>query len=463
MAPTIVNKFEGQLVAASGASGLLTVGNKTVQVLNGIITSITGQSPYGRLGGHIETIVSTPLQFAQATIDDSAGVNVTRISVYAQTAGSGGSTGTVIRLTDGVTDCDVTLAPSQNFAEATFNAAYANRARLNLQIFSDDNGSKPQKINAVVQTNSTDFKTRFWGFKDTANNSGTAYKIAQITVDEPGGIYVRRLSAAFISRNSGSAELKVSDGTTDILWSVPSAGVGPGAFEYEVPQDTSMSFITIGTGVQTFSTPDNFTFTPSTRVRITSKGDDANFMEGTVTSYSSGILVMNIDITGGSGFHNDWLIRETTYQGQFYAAGSVLTLTLHADTSFGFSGCSCDVEIEPSVIADTLSRFGGEQNSISGSPQIFAKLTVNDAAGVTILRTSVTVADAGSGGSTGTVIRVSDGTTDLDLTLPPGSDNATSTFSQHYAADSVLTCTVQSDDNGSKPTRLNFVVENNNV
>ena len=72
---------------------------------------------------------------------------------------------------------------------------------------------------------------------------------------------------------------------------------------------TSASSVTIGTGSKTFTTADSGKpYVVGTPLRCVSRADTANFMDGTVTSYSGTTLVINVLNTGGSGAHSDWNI-----------------------------------------------------------------------------------------------------------------------------------------------------------
>jgi hypothetical protein len=72
---------------------------------------------------------------------------------------------------------------------------------------------------------------------------------------------------------------------------------------------TSASSVTIGTGSKTFTTADSGKpYVVGTPLRCVSQADTANFMDGTVTSYSGTTLVINVLNTGGSGTYDDWNI-----------------------------------------------------------------------------------------------------------------------------------------------------------
>jgi hypothetical protein len=87
---------------------------------------------------------------------------------------------------------------------------------------------------------------------------------------------------------------------------------------------TSTSSLAIGTGSKTFTTQTNLAYSPGARVRASSNGSPTNWMEGAVTSYSSGTttLVLNIDKVSGSGTFADWNINLAGQPGVDGATGA---------------------------------------------------------------------------------------------------------------------------------------------
>lgn len=72
---------------------------------------------------------------------------------------------------------------------------------------------------------------------------------------------------------------------------------------------TSTTSLAIGTGSKTFTTQSGLAYAASMRVRVANSA--TAYMEGTVTSYSSTTLVLNIDRTVGSGTFAVWTIGLT--------------------------------------------------------------------------------------------------------------------------------------------------------
>lgn len=70
----------------------------------------------------------------------------------------------------------------------------------------------------------------------------------------------------------------------------------------------STSIVAVGNGAKAFTTQSGLRITAGQTLRISETGARANYMEGTVTSYSGTTLVMKITSTGGSGTPKRWLV-----------------------------------------------------------------------------------------------------------------------------------------------------------
>lgn len=69
---------------------------------------------------------------------------------------------------------------------------------------------------------------------------------------------------------------------------------------------TSTTSFAIGTGSKAFTTQAGLAYVAGDYVRAISRADPANYMEGSLTSYSGTTWTLNSTITGGSGTHTDW-------------------------------------------------------------------------------------------------------------------------------------------------------------
>jgi len=76
------------------------------------------------------------------------------------------------------------------------------------------------------------------------------------------------------------------------------------------PTATSSSSVLIGTGSKTFTVATGLAYVVNMRVRITDSTTATNYMEGVVSSYTSGTgaLVVTVDKTSGTGTISTWTV-----------------------------------------------------------------------------------------------------------------------------------------------------------
>ena len=110
-------------------------------------------------------------------------------------------------------------------------------------------------------------------------------------------------SGEAIIYGQGQYRQVVKDSLGNTIWDQLTADTG-------LPTGTSVTSLTIGTGAQTLTTQTGLNFIAGQFLSITSTANNANFMVGSVTSYtnSTGVLVMNILTIGGSGTIASWSI-----------------------------------------------------------------------------------------------------------------------------------------------------------
>lgn len=72
---------------------------------------------------------------------------------------------------------------------------------------------------------------------------------------------------------------------------------------------TSVSSLLIGTGSKSFTTQAGLAYSAGVRVRASSAGNTANWMEGICASYSGTTLIVTVATVGGSGTFADWNIN----------------------------------------------------------------------------------------------------------------------------------------------------------
>ncbi|MBL29559.1 MAG: hypothetical protein CMM50_18670, partial [Rhodospirillaceae bacterium] len=70
----------------------------------------------------------------------------------------------------------------------------------------------------------------------------------------------------------------------------------------------SATLVAVGTGNKAFVVPAGLGWRTGTRLRAARRGDLPTFMEGAVSAYEGPLLTLDVDTTGGSGSHDDWLI-----------------------------------------------------------------------------------------------------------------------------------------------------------
>lgn len=80
------------------------------------------------------------------------------------------------------------------------------------------------------------------------------------------------------------------------------------AGQAEKLRSTSSTSNTIGTGSKVFTVDEDDYFTANMYVFIVDSANADNYMFGTVTDYTGDQLTVNVDVTGGSGTIDDWLI-----------------------------------------------------------------------------------------------------------------------------------------------------------
>jgi hypothetical protein len=136
---------------------------------------------------------------------------------------------------------------------------------------------------------------------------------------------------------------------------------------------TSTSSFLIGTGSKTFVTQSGKQFVAGQDIKIVSTANSANYMYGTVTSYSSTSLVVNVTVIGGSGTFASWNISLSGTQGATGAAGSSTTL--------GTTGASVNVGLSA---PPTINQILIATSATTATWQDFPKSTILGTAGASV-------------------------------------------------------------------------------
>lgn len=85
---------------------------------------------------------------------------------------------------------------------------------------------------------------------------------------------------------------------------------------------TSTTSLLIAVASKTFTTQSGLAYSAGARIRASSAANSANYMEGTVTSYSGTSLVVSMENVGGSGTLGDWNINLAGLVGATGSAGA---------------------------------------------------------------------------------------------------------------------------------------------
>jgi hypothetical protein len=78
------------------------------------------------------------------------------------------------------------------------------------------------------------------------------------------------------------------------------------AYVESVLTAASTTSLAVGTGSKAFTIGTGYAYGAGTPVRATSRANIANYMDGTVASYSGGVLTVTVATIGGSGTYADW-------------------------------------------------------------------------------------------------------------------------------------------------------------
>lgn len=111
---------------------------------------------------------------------------------------------------------------------------------------------------------------------------------------------------------------------------------------------TSTTSLLIGTGTKTYTTQAGLSISPGQYLIIPSNANSANFMYGSVTSYSGTSLVMNISQIGGSGTFADWNILVSGPPG---VGGTVSSVSI--TSANGFAGTVANPTTTPAITVST--------------------------------------------------------------------------------------------------------------
>lgn len=192
------------------------------------------------------------------------------------------------------------------------------------------------KTSASVDT--VDFSAKEFAIGTQAATGGSAKNWAQQTAADVTGASANSRSAKSWAQDNntgatlgGSAKdwaqsASLPDGTSKSAksYAADAAASATTAQGYAAAlTDTSTTSLAIGTGAKVFTVTAAKAFAAGQFFSAASAANNANFMHGTVTSYSGTTLTTNVTDIGGSGTKTDWQISISGSQGSTGPAGSL--------------------------------------------------------------------------------------------------------------------------------------------
>lgn len=144
---------------------------------------------------------------------------------------------------------------------------------------------------------------------------------------------------------------------------------------------TSTTSLAIATGSKSFTTQAGYAYQAGNYVRASSAADGTNYMEGTVTSYTSTSLVLNVTKIGGSGTKADWTFSVAGTPGATGAGtGDMLAANNLSDVSnkkIALDNLSVHGADVASATTTNLETSTGDLIDITGTTAITA-ITLNE-------------------------------------------------------------------------------------
>lgn len=207
---------------------------------------------------------------------------------------------------------DITPA-LEALADAASASASAAASSASTASTAATNAASSASTASTAATNASNSATAASGSASTASSAATAASGSATTASGHASTASTAASAASASASAASTSETNASASATAAASAAAALKG-----------TSTSSNAVGTGAKTFTTQSGKQWTAGQTLVIT---DDAapstNYMIGTVTSYSSTSLVMDITTTGGSGTKTAWTINVSGMRGLQGPAGSL--------------------------------------------------------------------------------------------------------------------------------------------
>lgn len=150
--------------------------------------------------------------------------------------------------------------------------------------------------------------------------SGTTLTFATAPAAGTNNIYVSAPSLLVGAASSAASDAATSAAAA--LASETQAGVYAG--QLTIVSTTSLA---IGTGSKVFTVAADLSLNAGQFILIVSDADAANYMWGTIASYTGTTLTVTVEAVGGSGTLNDWTMYLTGERGETGATGSISDLS----------------------------------------------------------------------------------------------------------------------------------------
>lgn len=153
--------------------------------------------------------------------------------------------------------------------------------------------------------------------------------------------------------------------------------------------DTSVTSTAIGTGSKTLTLASGSAraWTIGTTIRVASRADPANFMEGQITAYAHPSVTVNVSTVGGSGTFTDWSIGLGTpgsaFAAHIAATGAAVhglgTMSTQAASAVAITGGVASLTYEREAVV-ALGNVAGS-TALNWAAGGFVTATITNAAG----------------------------------------------------------------------------------
>ncbi len=165
-------------------------------------------------------------------------------------------------------------------------------------------------------------------------------------------------SASSASSSASTATTQAGIATTQAGIATTQAGIATTAASQAASyaasySGTSTTSLAIATGAKVFTTQADKLWVSGQYLQIASAANNANYMHGTVTSYSGTTLTMNITDIGGSGTLADWNISISGTQGPTGPSSGGTVTSVSVTSSNGFAGSVATSTTTPAITIST--------------------------------------------------------------------------------------------------------------